>query len=628
VSASTAARSLLGLVLILYGSLGMTRSLTEWLRGEGLLMLAVVAAISAALAGLLALLRSQRALDPVPLPALLLAAPAGAPLLTVFQQPEEQFHLAIYLVVGALAWAASGRRLAAALLLAAAIGAGDELLQLLVPSRYFDARDLLVNVGVGTATVLLASGGRRSFLAAPALLCLWLAMQTIAAPAAPPSPVSEDAAIELQFALPTPSPEAAAPRSAAVAAPSEAASAAAPYPGAGAAAPYPGASVVFISIDALRADHLRPWGEPPVPLPVFEQLRASSVSFEEVFANAAWTSPGMLAFLTGLHPSVHRVEQRGVNFPAGPVTFLETLVAAGYATWGFAGEAEENYGNLGFQQQLDRSLAPEAMLSRALAAQDGPAFVWLHLRDIHAPYDATAADLEALGLPSSLPDSPILNRARTHHTVPRADFPGRHGWLQEPIRALYAAELARQDAIVGRVLASLDGIEDLIVVVSADHGEELLDHDAIGHASTTLHSAPHPELVRIPLFVRLPDGRGAGQVRAGIFEQIDLVPTLGSLLGVAAREPVAGVPLDGRDLSAALLHGAPADDDHSVLVSTSPCGWQCPPERRGERIHAFIRGRDWWFCDPGAGPCEEPFPTLLGAAAERAQRLHAGAAKP
>jgi hypothetical protein len=628
VTRSAAARLLLGLVLVLYGSLGMTRTLTEWLRGEGLLLLSVVAAISAALAALLGLLRRQRVSDPVPAAALLLAAPAAALLLSVWQQPEEQLHLAIYLVVGALAWPASGRRLTAALLLAAAIGAGDELLQLLVPSRYFDARDLLANVGVGTATVLLVSGGRRSFLAAPALAGLWLAMQAMGAPAAPSPPAVQVAEIDLQFAQPPPAQETADPTPGPAIVPGEAAAAAAPAPDASAGAPYRGASVVFITVDALRADHLRPWGEPPLPLPAFEQLRASSVSFEHVFANAAWTSPGMLAFLTGLHPSVHGVQERGVNFPAGPVTFLETLSAAGYATWGFAGEAEENYGNLGFQQQLDRTLAPEAMLGRALAAQAGPAFVWLHLRDIHAPYDATVADLEALGLPSTLPDSPILNRARTHYTVPRADFPGRHGWLQEPIRALYAAELANEDKVIGRVLASLDGMEDLIVVVSADHGEELLDHDGIGHASTTLHSAPHPELVRIPLFVRLPDGRGAGQVRAGIFEQIDLVPTLASLLGVAAVEPVAGVPLDGRDLSAALLHGAPADEEHSVLVSTSPCGWQCPEERRGERIHAFIRGRQWWFCDPSAGPCEEPFPTLLSAAAERAQRLRASAAQP
>jgi hypothetical protein len=333
----------------------------------------------------------------------------------------------------------------------------------------------------------------------------------------------------------------------------------------------------------------------------------------------------MVSFLTGLHPSVHGVEERGINFPQAAISFLDTLSAAGYATWGFAADGEENYTGLGFQYAMDRTLPPEKMLLSALSAQDGPVFAWLHLRDIHAPYDASSAELEALGLPGELPSSPILDRARSHHTVPRAEFPGRHGWLQRPIRALYAAELARQDRILGTVLAALDPVENLILVVSADHGEELLDHDGIGHASTTLHSPPHPELVRIPLFVRLPDGRGAGEQRSGSFQQIDLMPTLAGLLGIGVEQPVSGLDLDGRDLSAAVLGDEAAKAEPTsqrpVLVSTSPCGWQCPAARRHERIHALIQGHNWLFCDPGAAPCAEPIAGYLRDFEHRAELL-------
>jgi len=603
---------LLGLVAVLYGSLGLTRSLTEWLRAEQLLLLAVVATFSVAVAALVALLRSLSTADRVAPGAVLLAALAAALLLEVWAQPEERVHLATYLLVGVLAWLASGRNIGRALLLALAIGAGDELLQLLFPSRVFDLRDLLANSGVGLATVLLVSGGRRCWLAAPTFVLLWLGLRLMPMPLAEAPPVVPAQQFEN-------SPPIAAEPAQSIPALTHS------EPVLPAEAPYAGASIVFITVDALRADHLRPWGEPPVPVPAFEQLRQSSVTFEQVFANAAWTSPGMVSFLTGLHPSVHGVEQRGVNMAESASTFLDALSEAGYATWGFAGDSEENYKNLGFRYELDRSLSPEEMLSRALAAQEAPAFVWLHLRGIHAPYSAKASRLKELGLPSALPDSPILNRARKHYTVPRADFPGRHGWLKEPIRALYAAELANEDEVVGRLLAVLEGIDNLLLVVSADHGEELLDHDGIGHASTTLHSPPHPELVRIPLFVRLPDGRGAGEVRSGIFQQVDLVPTLAALVGVPATEPRAGVALDGLDLSAPLLAGAPsletAAEPRSVLVSTSPCGWQCPRERQGERLHALVRGLNWQYCDPAAGPCEQPFPELLEAAAARAALL-------
>ena len=614
-SPSLARRLLPALVFGLYASLRFTREWTLWLRGEGLLDAAVVLVFVCAALLVGWLVRSRAGQAPVPAVAIFLATLSAVALLATWEQSEERIHLAIYALVGALAWSASSYRLWPALGLGIVIGAGDEVLQLFISSRVFDLRDLIANVGIVTSFVLLTSGGRRSWLSCVPLAGVCLALLQLPVPASSSTQVGEfsdagDSARTpsrvlsqgVRSSLPT-----------VVTEPSRNAAA------------YSGSSVVLITIDALRADHLAPWGEPPLELPTFSRLQQSSLSFEEVFANGAWTSSGMVSFLTGLHPSVHGVEERGINFPSEAVSFLDTLSATGYATWGFAADGEENYTGLGFQFAMDRTLPPEKMISAALSAQDGPAFAWLHLRDIHAPYDASSDELEALGLPADLPSSPILDRARSHHTVPRAEFPGRHGWLKRPIRALYAAELAREDRVLGRVLSALASVENLIVVVSADHGEELLDHDGIGHASTTLHSPPHPELVRIPLFIRLPDGRGAGEQRSGAFQQIDLMPTLAGLLGIEAEQPVPGLDLDGRDLSAAVLGDAGAraepTSERPVLVSSSPCGWQCPPARRHERIHALIEGKSWMFCDPSAAPCEEPVATHLRGFGRSAELL-------
>ena len=229
------------------------------------------------------------------------------------------------------------------------------------------------------------------------------------------------------------------------------------------------------------------------------------------------------------------------------------------------------------------------------------------------------------------PDAPILNRARSHYTVPRKDFPGRHDWLMEPIRALYAAELVEADAVLGRILdavseAGLD--EQLLVVVSADHGEELLDHDGIGHASTTLDSAPHPELVHIPLYLRLPDGRGAGRQVQGRFEQTDLMTTLLPLLGVEVPELAPGVPAWGRDWSAAVLSQAAAPADRPLLVTGSPCGWQCPVADRDKRIHALVDGTSWTFCREGAGVCDPELQGQLQSARRLRARLETPVASP
>ena len=623
-SSSLARRLLLALVLGLYATLSFSRQWTSWLRGEGLLAPAVILAFAAALLFVGWLVRGRAGQAPIPLPALVLAISSAVVLLVSWEHVEERIHLAVYAVVGALAWSASSYRLWPALVLGVAIGAGEEALQLFISSRVFDLRDLIANVGVVSAFVLLTSGGRRSWFSCGLLGGVWLALLQLPIPTSSPSPVEEFPVVSAPDRAPPPPLSRPAQRSMPT-------SPASVPEGSTGEAVYSGSSVVLITIDALRADHLAPWGDPPVDLPTFSRLQQSSLSFEEVFANGAWTSPGMVSFLTGLHPSVHGVEERGVNFPPAAVTVLDTLSEAGYATWGFAVDGEENYSGLGFQYGMDRALPPEKMLLSALRAQAGPAFAWLHLRDIHAPYDATHAELEALGLPTDLPSSPILDRARTHHTVPRAEFPGRHGWLQRPIRALYAAELARQDRILGAVLSELAAVDNLIVIVSADHGEELLDHDGIGHASTTLHSPPHPELVRIPLYIQLPDGRGAGEQRSGAFQQVDLMPTLGGLLGVEFEQPVPGLDLDGRDLSAVVLgeEGARAEStsERPVLVSTSPCGWQCPPDRRHERIHALIEGHSWSFCDQSAGPCEEPIATQLRSLRERAELLRSQGAE-
>ena len=231
---------------------------------------------------------------------------------------------------------------------------------------------------------------------------------------------------------------------------------------------------------------------------------------------------------------------------------------------------------------------------------------------MHAPYDATPERLTALGLPAELPASPILDRARVHFTVPRADFPGRHGWLIEPIRALYAAEVADADASLGRFLDAVPA--GAIVAVTADHGEELLEHHGIGHASTTLDSVPQPELVAIPLYLRLPDGRGAGRRVGGRFEQVDLLPTLLALVGVASPEG-----LDGRDWSGVLLDPiAPPLPDRDLLISSTPCGWQCPPERRSERVHALVSDGRWSWCRERSGGCDPgPLASLLADARTR-----------
>jgi hypothetical protein len=544
--------------------------------------------------------------------------------------PEERFHLPQYFAIALLMWWAADNRPLPALLLTLAVGIGDEAVQAILPNRTFDPRDLLANASCGGAAVLFLIGGRPRWAASGVLALCW-AILTAFPPYIAPAPIAATL-------LPPPvveTPE--APQ------PPPTLGEAAPITAPARPAPYAGAPVVLITVDALRADHVRPWGIAPVRTPHLDRFSRESVAFSEALSEAVWTSPGIVTLLTGLSPAVHGVETRGTDLHPGVNTPLDILRAAGYRTMGFAGDDSETYRNLGFEAVLQRDLTPARALAAGLdvlaeTSPERPFFAWLHLRQIHAPYGATPERLRELGLPDELPDAPILNRARTSHTVPRSMFPGRHRWLKKAIRSLYAAEVVDADDALGDVLELLQNrglLDRAIVVLTADHGEELLEKDGIGHASTTLRTAPHPEVTRIPLLIRLPDGREAGKILLERFIQSDLMPTLFPLLGVRPEPPAIGVPYSGTDWSRAVLsgpnlkHADPRNPDHvpptrGVLLTSSPCGWQCPPDRRGERIHAWVQEGDRIFCVADAldhSDCPQVLRKALDEAARRRAQL-------
>ena len=124
--------------------------------------------------------------------------------------------------------------------------------------------------------------------------------------------------------------------------------------------------------------------------------------------------------------------------------------------------------------------------------------------------------------------------------------------------ALYDAEIAFTDQEVGRFLDELDGIsppEATLVVLTADHGEGLLDHGFMGHGPIL-----YEETVRVPLLFRWSERIPAGSVIQGPVEIVDVVPTI---LGLAGISP--GKLLQGRDLTSALTTGAALDPEYRVF---------------------------------------------------------------
>jgi arylsulfatase A-like enzyme/Tfp pilus assembly protein PilF len=298
-------------------------------------------------------------------------------------------------------------------------------------------------------------------------------------------------------------------------------------------------NLLLITIDTLRADHVGVYGAATGATPTLDALAADGVRFDQVQTAAPLTGPSHATILTGLYPPMHGV-RNNVVFSLGKedVTLATRLKQRGYATAAFVGAYpvaaafgfgqgfdtfneefhESNPGEQGAERRANE-VADAAIrwLSGGVAA---PFFAWVHFYDPHAPYD---------------PPPPYRER-----------FAGRP----------YDGEIAFTDAQVKRVLDALEQSgrrDDTVIMLLADHGEGLSDHDELTHAVLVYQST-----MRVPMIVAgvgVPRGRLVTS-RVGT---IDVLPTALGLLGIDADKALLGRDLrslmEGRDAPGDPLYG-------------------------------------------------------------------------
>jgi arylsulfatase A-like enzyme len=189
--------------------------------------------------------------------------------------------------------------------------------------------------------------------------------------------------------------------------------------------------------------------------------------------------------------------------------------------------------------QLRRFPAADVIVDHAvdwLAGTAGkPFFLWLHLMDPHAPYYPKQEALRLMGQ-----DSVDPSRARYLNSYwNRGDLGiARLKRRREDIVALYDAGIRWVDTQVGRLVGALRGQglwENCIMALTADHGEEFLDHDGRYHPPSKVAE----ELIRVPLLLRAPGLTQPGTV-ALPFSLLHLAPTLLDLADVAIPERFRG----------------------------------------------------------------------------------------
>jgi arylsulfatase A-like enzyme len=346
-------------------------------------------------------------------------------------------------------------------------------------------------------------------------------------------------------------------------------------------------------IDTLRADHLSCYGARNPTSPNLDRLAAEGFRFERFRAVAPWTRPTTATVLTGYYPSWHGAGKE-LPLPESLVTLAESLRAAGYSTWAAVTNVQVSAREIGFDQGFHRFLGQEAMQapdpvsaphSRTLhaairpwleKAAGEPFFLYLHSMDPHSPYAPPAAAARPFGrgysgIFADVPLRPFMLR-RLKDQVEEQDL--------RYVEDVYDDEIEDQDAQIGSLLETLDELrilDDTVVIVLSDHGEEFLEHGDWNHGYRMWE-----ELLRVPLIVWVPERwREAWQLRPRVVEapvsQADFVPGVLDLLGVEDD-----FPRQGRSFFP-LLRGESGES--RVLYGEDYQTWE------GDEIGALVSGR-------------------------------------
>ena len=352
------------------------------------------------------------------------------------------------------------------------------------------------------------------------------------------------------------------------------------------AAPAGAPDVVVVTLDTTRADHIGVLGDAAARTPTLDGLAEGGALFLTAVSPLPVTGPSHTSLLTGDGPWRHGVLLNGTPIPADLQTLPEAMRAAGWRTGGFV-SAFVLDGSFGFARGFDvydddfgwlqgwqdtlpgraaaalgRRLHPDAVLERIAsrtvdqalswlaAPHDGPTFVWVHLFDPHGPY--TPPPPWDTAWYTGDPRDPAHTSMASVTGVADYLAPSLAGITDvEWVRAQYRGEISFADQELARLLDALGPASDRILVVAADHGEDLGEHGAWFNHGDNLYDSS----VRVPLVIQGPDVAPGARLAFPV-ELTDVAPTIAELAGVSlptARDGRSLVPWLGADTS-----GAPA----------------------------------------------------------------------
>ena len=348
-------------------------------------------------------------------------------------------------------------------------------------------------------------------------------------------------------------------------------------------------------MDAFRADRLGPYGASRRLAPNLDAFAREGVVFREAYSTSSWTKPAVASIFTSTACTTHGVNSRESSIPKEAVTLASVFRELGYTTVGVSanpnvkrttgmGEGFDVLDDAGAASILEAA-GPRTSAARPFTAgRWAPAFLaplgrpttdgmalnrrlefWMRLRGgparffyIHymEPHNPNFPRPEYMAELQPFWDRVAPKRARRiafgkyffKETIEDPAFVPNYDDDEIALaKALYDADIRRMDVVIGDLLSNVvpaSGDDPApLIIITADHGEEFLEHDRWLHGSGL-----HAEVAEVPLLVKCPGCSPA--VVAGPVNLTDLGPTVISLVG----GPVPGA-WEGRDLGPHILSG-------------------------------------------------------------------------
>jgi len=343
-------------------------------------------------------------------------------------------------------------------------------------------------------------------------------------------------------------------------------------------------NLILISLDTTRADRLGSYGNERDTTPHLDAFAASANRYENAYAPGPWTYTSHVEMLTGQVPheiGIHTTAE--IPVPESIPILSEPLAAAGYQAAAFVdssrggfvgadkgfGRGFEDYHHRPHDDDLQIEFDADATVRSGIGWLEDdwderrPFLLFLHTKTPHTikvkeaheahrtpPYDVNPAEKRFRYLSEAQAADPwqdpelgkgseILDNLTDRYVrgeLDPADFPAER---IETLMALYDTAIRVVDDAFGELVSYLranDLYDGAMIVVTADHGEEFLEH------GTFKHHQLYRETTRVPLIVKFP-GQTEGRVIDANVRLADIAPTLLAAAGIAPGRDQRGVVL-------------------------------------------------------------------------------------